>query len=554
MKDLPSWILFCLLIAPTVPLQKSCGMVQTSNIAAHSLRSINPLHFGLIEDREKFGKSSSYFPKAFFGYKGKKDWDQALIAGRGLVFSTYLGSNEGDHSSDVAVDSEDNIYVLGYTWSSPYSPSDFPTTAGAYDTSFNGEHDIVITKLDKRGSIIYSTFLGGRGNDWGHAIVADLEQNVYIIGSTQSSNFPVTNDAYDISYNGEGDVFIAKLDSSGSRLIYATYLGGTRDDAGMSIAIDSERNAYITGFTISNDFPVSQSAFDRNYTGTGSTFDAFAAKLDSSGKNLVYSTYLGGSQSDFGYGIGVDADGHAIVTGETHSSDLPTTAEAYNTIHNGEYDVFVTKFNFDGSGLVYSTFVGGASFDIGHDIMVDMNGHAFVTGYTFSSNFPLTSGLALKGFSDVFVLKMNPVGSDLIFSSVIGGAKEDYGYSIAFDATQAVYIAGSTGSSDFPTTAGAFDNTISGARDGFLAALNGPGDWLLYSTFLGGGGIGEWIDALAVDKDGNLVAVGETSSSDFPVTDFAFQRNLKGSPDIFVTKLLSPLRKKDPNRRQPRIK
>jgi hypothetical protein len=318
-------------------------------------------------------------------------------------------------------------------------------------------------------------------------------------------------------------------------LAYSTYLGGNANEIGVGIAVDAAGHAYVTGVTSSINFPTTAGAFDTSLDG-GS--DTFVTKLDPSGSSLVYSTYLGGSSSsefEFAGGIAVDAAGNAYVSGQTDSADFPTTSGAFQTSRRGSLDAFVTKLNPTGSVLVYSTFLGGNRVSAGSGIAVDATGAAYVTGRTFSTDFPTTAGAFQRvhgGSFDAFVTKLDPSGSELIYSTYLGGSLFDDSSGIAVDATGAAYVTGGTGSTNFPTTAGAFQTSSAGGA--FVTKLNATGTALVYSTFLGGPGVGTGI---AVDAAGAAYVVGFTESTNFPTTAGAFDTSLNGGGDTFVTKL-----------------
>ncbi len=352
--------------------------------------------------------------------------------------------------------------------------------------SYDRAHPLVIDPV-----LLYSTYLGGSGGDIAYGIAVDVSGNAYVTGETWSTDFPVTPGSYDTTQYGSWDAFVAKLDGSGSALVYATYLGGSGGDIAYGIAVDVSGNAYVTGETWSTDFPVTPGAYD---TTQNSYYDAFVAKLDGSGSALVYATYLGGNDYDYGSGITVDGSGNAYVTGDTTSTNFPATPGAYDTTQNGTgyYDAFVAKLNGGGSALVYATYVGGSSHDRGSSIAVDGSGNAYVTGYTLSTNFPTTPGAydtTQNGSTDVFVARLNGSGTALAYATYIGGSSGDSGSGVAVDVSGNAYVAGYTYSMDFPATPGAYDTTFNGgSSDVFVAKLNGSGAALVYATYLGGSG------------------------------------------------------------------
>ena len=454
-----------------------------------------------------------------------------------LIYSTYLGGSSADYGYGIAVDSSGNAYVTGYT-----SSANFPTTTGAYDTAYNGgNYDAFVTKLNAAGTaLVYSTYLGGSGNDYSYGIAVDSSDNAYVTGYTYSTNFPTTTGAYDTTFNGYTDVFVTKLNASGTALVYSTYLGGSSYNYGNGIAVDSSGNAYVTGYTFSTNFPTTTGAYDTTCGGCSTYTDAFVAQLNAAGTALVYSTYLGGSGYDTGIGIAVDSSGNAYVTGYTYSSNFPTTTGAYDTASNGSNgDAFVTKLNASGTALVYSTYLGGSSYNYGNGIAVDSTGNAYVTGNTTSTNFPTTTGAydtASNGSNDAFVTKLNVDGTALVYSTYLGGSGYDYGYGIVVDSSDNAYVTGSTYSSNFPTTTGAYDTTFNGYTDAFVTKLNASGTALVYSTYLGGSGGGGGY-GIAVDSSGNAYVTGSTISTDFPTTTGAYDTASNGLSDVFVSKV-----------------
>ncbi|MGB2635949.1 MAG: SBBP repeat-containing protein [Candidatus Acidiferrum sp.] len=413
-----------------------------------------------------------------------------------VIYSTYLGGTGGDDSYAIAVDSSGNAYVTGETGS-----TDFPTTSGAFQTvcSDCSTGSAFVTKLNPTGSaLVYSTYLGGSGGgsgnpgDSGSGIAVDSSGNAYVTGETASSNFPTTPGAFQTVCNGGSgcaqyvDGFVTKLNPTGSALVYSTYLGGNSYDVAQGIAVDSSGNAYITGFTQSTDFPT-KNAVQPQY---GGDLNAFVTKLNPTGSALVYSTYLGGSGGgsgqDYGYGIAVDSSGNAYVTGSTGSSNFPTTPGAFQTACNGcpTSHAFVTKYNLTGSALVYSTYLGGSTSDGAGGIAVDSSGNAYVTGFTSSTDFPTTPGAfqtvcnggsGCAQYGDAFVTEFNPEGSALVYSTYLGGSNYEQNPGIAVDSSGNAYVTGTTGSTDFPTTPGAFQTTCNGCSGIVFVAKFGIG-------------------------------------------------------------------------------
>jgi hypothetical protein len=474
-----------------------------------------------------------------YGFELDSSYDarHPLVIDPGLAYSTFLGGVGGEHGLGVAVDGAGNAYVTGFT-----SSLDYPT-AGAFDPSQNGNSDAFVTKLDASGSALaYSTYLGGNGYDEGAAIAVDGNGSAYVTGQTQSGNFPTTPAAFDTTHFGFRDAFITKLDPSGSALAYSTYLGGAPDDEGFGIAVDASGNAYVTGRTRSPGFPTTPSAFDRRFN--GGFYDVFVTKMDATGSAALYSTYLGGADWDEGVAIAVDEAGDAYVTGRTVSANFPTTAGAIDRSLAGYEDAFVTKIRMSESALAYSTYLGGDSFDEGFGIAVDGSGSAYVSGFTFSSDFPTTAGAFDRTHdgSDAFVSKLDSLGAGLVYSTYLGGTSADDASGVDVDGNGRAHVTGRTVSLDFPTTQDALDRTFNGGSwDAFVTTLDAAGSGLEYSTYLGGAefDVGQGI---AVDTTGNAYVSGATSSPDFPTTEGAFDSTFNGQggfTDVFVTKLFA---------------
>jgi len=448
------------------------------------------------------------------------DADLPLVIDPTLVYSTYLGGSYSDHGRGIAVDASGAAYVTGETWS-----TDFPTE-NPYQTD-QDYVDVFVTKLSSSGSsLVYSTYLGGNNLDGGCGIAVDAAGAAYVTGYTSSSDFPTEN-PYQTDQGG-GDVFVTKLSSSGSSLVYSTYLGGSGFELGWGIAVDTAGAVYVTGFTRSSDFPT-ENPYQTDQGGD----DAFVTKLSSSGSSLVYSTYLGGSGDELGNGIAVDASGAAYVTGRTDSPNFPTL-NPYQT-YQGDRDVFVTKLSSSGASLVYSSYLGGNSYDCGYGIAVDASGAGYVTGFTRSADFPTENPYqTYQGGGDVFVTKLSSSGSSLVYSTYLGGNDIDGGYDIALDASGAAYVTGHTYSTNFPTENPY--QTDQDSVDVFVTKLSSSGSSLVYSTYLGGSGNYDMGRSIALDSSGVAYVMGYTGSTDFPTTPGAYDTSYNGIRSAFVTK------------------
>jgi hypothetical protein len=376
-------------------------------------------------------------------------------------------------------------------------------SVGAYDHSL----PLVIDPV-----LVYSTYLGGSVQDIGEDIKVDAAGNIFVIGLTESPNFPVTNGG---AITGTEDAFITEFDPTGATLLLSTYLGGTTTSGGVSLALDSSDNIYVTGFTTSTDFPTTMGAFQRTLRGG---INAFVTKFNSSG-SMIYSTLFGGRSQTNGFGIALDAAGEAYITGQTNSPNLPVMNNFLG--YGGGIDGFATKFNSMGTGLIYSTYIGGSGTDYGFYVATDSSGNAFYVGATTSPNFPTTAGVVerhqpgttLSGFA----VELSPTGTQT-WGTYLGGKANDVAIGIALDGLDDVYIAGYTRSSNFPITPGVFQPIFGGVADGFLSVLTPDAKHFVFSTFIGGS-LYDAAEFVAVDQAGFSYVVGNTLSPDFPTLD-----------------------------------
>ena len=410
-------------------------------------------------------------------------------------------------------------------------------------------------------TLVYSTYLGGTGAAQGSTvggdsiddIAVDASGNAYIIGHTNSPDFPITSGAFQTTYPGSSCDYVTKLNPSGTALVYSTYLGG---NGAYGIAVDASGNAYITGVSASNSFPTTPGAYQTTNLG-GSLGNAFITKLNPSGTALVYSTYLGGTGDsdrsritggDIGTGIAVDSSSNAYVVGFTYSKDFPVTPGAFQTTNKANNalsrrTVFVTRLNPTGTALVYSTYLGGTDHDFSSRIAVDASGNAYVTGDTGSADFPTTAGAfqtTYPGFGSGFATKLNPTGTALIYSTYLGstsGPTRPRG--IAIDGSGNAYVTGQAQSANYPTTFGSFRKGYCGGfSDAFVTKLSADGSSLVYSTYLcGSGNDSDDAFGIAVDSAGNAYVTGYTTSDAFPTTADAYATNRAGGEDTFLTKI-----------------
>jgi predicted AlkP superfamily pyrophosphatase or phosphodiesterase len=501
-----------------------------------------------------------------------------------LDYSTYLGGSDADRANGIAVDSGGAAYLTGRTLSTDFN------TAGPVEPA-TGQGDVFVTKLNAAGNaIVYSTYLGGEGDDTGNGIAVDAT-GAYVVGTTESTDFNTVNPADSDTDAGLADAFVAKLNPAGDGLVYSTYLGGGGTfadggsnsgavstgeevfrkkagaaDEGVAIAIDSSGAAYVAGNTHAKSsdqsgmatagFPVKgQFESDTNETqengGTSGgpnpstmTSDAFVTKLAPAGNELVYSTYIGGDSGEGATAIAVDSAGAAYVAGATNSTDFDTTGGKIEGPSGGgfddregsaDFDAFVSKLTPAGNGLAYSTYLGGTDYDAAHAIAVDSAGAAYVTGKTDSSDFGAGDQTnTVEGDSpgpDAFVSKLNPAGGALEYSTYLGGGLADAANGIAVDSTGRALITGTTSSRDFDQASELEGD--GGLEDAFVSSLT-PAGGLACSTYLGGEG-SDYGNAIAVDSSGAAYVVGSTESSDFN-TAGPVEADSAGS-DAFASKL-----------------
>lgn len=502
------------------------------------------------------------------------DHRRPLVIDPTLEYSSFLGGSGWDNgvSTGVAVDAAGNLYIASGT-----NSANFPGTSGGFQGASAGCNlgggqicgDVVVTKINSTGTaILYSAYLGGSGSDGAYGLAVDGSGHAYVTGPTDSTNFPTTSGAYQQHFGGDtagcastgfppcGDAFVAKLDPSGSNLIYSTYLGGSADDYAEAVAIDSLGNAYVTGQTKSADYPTTLGAYQEAShaasCGTSLCGTVFVSKLNGSGSSLVYSTHVGGRLTSAAFAIAVDTAGEAYIAGAAAGTDFPTTPNAYQPSEPGGSDAVLVKLDATGSRLLYSTFLGGASsFDFAIGLAVDASGNAYVGGGTASFDFPVTAGAfqtSLSNWSTFhgFISKFDPTGfaaSSLIFSSLLGGSVGDGVTAVMVDSAERIYLAGGTTSPDFPTVSPVQGLLAAGTGcgglcgDGFVTVMNAAGSQLLFSTYLGGTG-NEVLDALALDSAGIIYIGGGTTSTRYPTTAGALQPTFGGGgSDMFVAKI-----------------
>jgi len=445
-----------------------------------------------------------------------------------LNVSSYLGGGGDDYVRETAVDSQGNIFLTGRTIS-----TDFPTTSGAYDQIHNGEFDIFISKLNPNGTILLSsTFLGGSANENVNDIFIDDLDNIYLTGSTGSTDFPTSSGAYDTSLNGTVDGFICKFSNNLTVLNFSTYFGGNSFEFGREICVDSFYNSYVTGTTDSSNFPTSQDAIDNTYGGND---DAFILKISRDGTDLNYSSYVGGSDYDIGTGIAVDSLGFPTLLVITKSTNLNTTEGVIGETHFGSYDVYLCNFNLTSSQILYSTYFGGDYSDSGAMYM-DNYDNIYLCGLSSSTNFPL-SPKAIDttksiGNDNIFISKISKNATSIEYSTYCGSVDDGSVSDIVVDSQGNAIIVGTAGFT-LPITYNAFFPEED-YRDGFIIKINTNATEALYCTTYGGDGTTSMLACTTTPSD-KIVFVGNTNADDLPVTDGAYDGTINGgSYDTYI--------------------
>lgn len=456
---------------------------------------------------------------------GQRDLTQPLVIDPILEFSTYFGGNSSDYIEDVAVASDGTIVVVGTTYSSDLPLENAFQTA---NLSSVGERDAFIARFDSSGSTLLSaTYFGGSGGrDIATSVALGSDDSIFITGETHSVDLPVTPGAFQEEANwwvGD-DGFVAKLSAAGDAILFSTFFAALSNKPSQEfirgIAVDSAGSPLIVGSTTDPTIPVTQGAF--RTTGCGGLRDAFVSKLNSSGTDLVYSTYICGSENDEAWDVALDPSGSAVVVGRSFSPDFPLVGDSPPLA--GATDVFVAKVSRDGSSLEFSRYLGGSGPDRAEAVALGDDGSIHVVGKTSSSDFPTTSGAVQPTYGgspttcrdsscgDGFYFALDSRGT-LLRATYLGGNRDDYATAVAVDSERRVHIVGTTSSTNFRTLDSV--SPFGGDEDAFLVLI-GPTGALIHSSTLGGGGIDRG-SGVAVTSDGSSVVVGQTSSTNFPI-------------------------------------
>lgn len=470
---------------------------------------------------------------------GKYNRELPLVIDPVISFATFIGGNATDVVTAIAVDSSNNICMAGYTTS-----PNFPVAAAPYRTKFQGgNEEVFIAKLNSLGNqLIFSTFLGGESTERPVGIQVDSLGAITVAGNTNSDNFPLVGAG--VASTGIG-VFVSRLSGDGSQLTNSILFANTEQQAlatATAMTMDATGSVYVTGFSANPQFPLTENVYQRNLNGET---DAFLVKFNPTLSAPVYATLLGGTRSDQAYGIALESRGRVLLTGQTNSTNFPTSVGAYTPPARGATDTFVARFNEDGTVLETSAILGGSSDDYGRAITVGPAGHIYVAGYTVSSNMVTTAGTfqPLKSTfapNAAFITKMPANMESLTYSTYVGATSTYFNVEgiagIRTDVNDNVILVGSGFGNGLPTTPGAIQSPGPGLSDGFLIRLNSTGEFLTYGTYLGGSN-NDQILAMTLDPAGNVYLGGSTSSVNFPVSAGASQTVFGTDVDGFIAKI-----------------
>lgn len=426
------------------------------------------------------GYTNSFdFPTKNAVQPNKKNGYDAFVTklspdGATVIYSTYLGGSGGINQNDLlqsmTVDLNGNVYLTGNTYS-----TDFPTV-NAYQSTNLGGSDVFLTKLDPTGStLLYSTYLGGNNFSYAFDVAVDASGSAYVTGNTSASNFPTTPGAFQSSFGGGCcDVYVTKFSADGKSLVYSTYIGGSDIDEARAIAVDANNNAIVAGVTASLNYPLANA-----YQGIiGGGRDVLVTKLNSTGSQLIFSTYLGGGLDEQASAMTIDRAGNIYLTGRTMSANFPTApvGSVYQPAIGSVTDAFVSKLSANGSALMYSTFLGGVQTDYGYGIAVNDGGEAYAVGQTASLNFPQSNAVqTYGGGNDGYITKFNAAGTNVIYSTYLGGGADEGALSVVRDGLGAIFVTGFTRSTNFPTANAVQALYGGGSSDAFISKISeGP--------------------------------------------------------------------------------
>ncbi|MFW9923672.1 MAG: SBBP repeat-containing protein [Candidatus Thorarchaeota archaeon] len=436
--------------------------------------------------------SSTNFPVVNAFQENSEGSDDSFVvkldpSGQNILFASYLGGNGNDLAVKVTIDSSDNIYVTGITYS-----TNFPVSNAIQGTK-NGVSDGFITKINPTGEVLYSTFLGGSGNDFAYGMDVDSEDHLIVSGHTASNDFITTTDAFDSSFGGGEDCFITILSADGQTVEYSSYLGGSAVDMGICGLVNQNNEIVIAGLTYSTNFNTTVDAYQSSNAGSE---DVFISIFNATGQELLYSSYFGGNGDEIAADITEDSFGNLIVAGRTTATNLPLGLTPIRNHYSGGEDAFVVKFNTKDNSLNFSSYLGGIGYDFANGLAIDEEDNIIISGTTSSSSFNVTANAyqsLIGGGKDLFLTILPPNGTSLLYSTFLGGAYNDEGKKVAFDAENNIILTGLSISTNFPIT-NAFQSSLAGNNDAFICKFTFSNetrkislselDAILYSTIV----------------------------------------------------------------------
>lgn len=461
---------------------------------------------------------------------GGYDRSKKLTIDPALAYLTYLGGSGGETPAAMAVDAAGNIYLGGSTGS-----TNFPVTAGSFQGTNKGTLDAFVSKYSPAGVLLYSTLIGGTDRDLINDIAVDGQGSVYFVGATASTNFPLSNAIQASNKGGQSgfDVIFGKLNPAGTALVYSSYYGGNYDDVAYACAIDADSNLYLTGYAISDNFPFTPGSFQTSNR-SPILANGFVTKIAPAGDTAVFSTYLGGGIDETLYDLALDKNRNIYVVGYSISSNYPVVG-AYQPTNRGNQDAVLTKLSANGTGILFSTFIGSSGLETAYGVEVDGNDNVFVVGVTGSNTFPTTPNAIkkeLQGPLDLFIMKFDASGSTLQASTLFGGNQREEPFKIALDRGGSLYIAGTTSSSGIAPVE-AVQPLHGGASDAFVLKLNSALDSVQMFTYIGGASddIGM---TMALDAGGRVLVAGTAASTNLLTTNNAAQKTPGGGTDGFL--------------------
>ncbi|WP_371804301.1 SBBP repeat-containing protein [Candidatus Lokiarchaeum ossiferum] len=438
-----------------------------------------------------------------------------------LNYSTLFGGTDFEMPTDIVVDDEGFIYIVGTT-----NSTDFPTTFNAILPIYGGNDDCFLVKISPDASkIIFSTYIGGSAHDEARFVAVDPNGYIYVVGQTKSTNFPITSNAYDQTFNGITDVFICKINPDGMTMSYSTYIGTSQGDYPTAMDVDEFGQVFIAGGTWSSSYPTTLGAFDESFNGVS---DMFLTQINQDGSDLVYSTFIGGSAMEYASSLYL-VDECVYVGGYTESSNFPITSGTFQNTYAGNQDCIFFKLNLTDSVLDFSTYIGGTGSDWLNQIIVDGQENIFITVGTYSSDFPSTGEgyqASSNGNGDMAILKFDPHAVSLLNSTFIGGMGLDGSCQIVIDSYSNIVVGGYSNSDDFPTLNSPINSTLNGQKDLIFCQFTNNLSILLNSTYFGGD-LDDIFRTMSIQNDG-IYIIGYSNSENFPILGSPFTDDFNG--------------------------